>query len=88
MCFMDFKLRTPFVLAAKNFHDCAQWAQAYGLLESLIPLLQQPAGLASRVPRMSYSSGSQASNTVRNKETLSLICQQTLIDFTVLSEYM
>lgn len=67
------------------------------LLESLIMrftqwphagLLQQPARVADSIPRMSYSSGSQASNTERNKEPLSLICQQSVTDFTGLSKYI
>lgn len=58
-------------------HDCAQQAQVYRLLESLIMqftqsphagLLQQPARVAGSIPGMSYSSGNQASSTGRNEE--------------------
>lgn len=62
-----------------------QYAQVYGLPESLsmwftqwprAGLLQQPARVADSIPRTSYSSGSQASNTERNKEPLGLICHK------------
>lgn len=53
-------------------------------------LLQQPARVAAPIPGMSYSSRSQALNTERNKELLSLIYQHTMImiDFIVLSKCM
>lgn len=80
MWFVDFKLGTFLESAVKNIHD---WV--YRLPESLsmrltqwprAALLQQPARVADSIPRMSYSSGSQASNTERNKEPSSPICHK------------
>lgn len=79
-----------------TIHDCATGTSATtpGDINHAVHsvtregLLQQPARVAYSVPRMSYLSGSQASNTERNKQPFSLIFQQTVADFTVLSKHM